>query len=86
MEHRNERVLVETSRYRISGTLTLPREGYRSRITDFLNAGDREFVALQDVSMRALDGSGEVIRHEFIALARRHVVLVTPLEGGAADW
>ena len=46
MQHRSERVLIETERYRIYGVLTLPRDGYRSRMSDFLNSGEREFISL----------------------------------------
>jgi len=46
MDSRNERVLIETDRYRIVGDLTLPRDGYRSRMTDFLNAAERDFIVL----------------------------------------
>ena len=35
MQHRSERVRLETERYRIFGTLTLPRDGYRSRMSDY---------------------------------------------------
>ena len=38
--------MLETDRYRISGTLTLPREGYRSRLSDYVNQRDREFFTL----------------------------------------
>jgi hypothetical protein len=82
MDYRHERVRLETARHRITGTLTLPQEGYRSRISDFLNAGDRDFVALTDVLVEQLDnGAGDAERHEFLAVARGHIVLVTPLEG-----
>ena len=40
METRVERVVLETAKHRIVGDLTLPREGYRSRLSDFLNRGD----------------------------------------------
>ena len=46
MEWRQERVVVETERYRIEGMLTLPREGYRSRLSDHLNRRDQEFFTL----------------------------------------
>ena len=81
MDYRHERVMIETGRHRITGTLTLPQEGYRSRISDFLNAGDRDFVALTDVLVEPLDNGGAGERHEFLAVARGHIVLVTPLEG-----
>ena len=82
MDYRHERVMIETGRHRITGTLTLPQEGYRSRISDFLNAGDRDFVALTDVLVEPLDdGGGAGEHHDFLAVARGHIVLVTPLEG-----
>ena len=40
METRIERVVLETDRHRIVGDLTLPKEGYRSRLSDYLNGGD----------------------------------------------
>ena len=40
--------MVETDRYRITGLLRLPRDGYRSRLTDYLNSSERAFVALTD--------------------------------------
>jgi hypothetical protein len=83
MDSRNERVVIETDRYRITGDLTLPRDGYRSRMTDFLNAAERDFIALTDVTLAPLDG-GESLERDFIAVSRRHVVLAMPINGGAA--
>jgi hypothetical protein len=80
MHFRRERVRIETQRHELEGTLQLPNEGYRSRTTDFLNAHEREFLALTDVSVRWLDGSRDLERHEFLALATRHVVMVIELE------
>ena len=80
MEHRDERILVETDRYRITGVLRLPRDGYRSRLTDYLNSSDREFVALIDVEVVPFDG-GEVQRRPFLAVSLQHVVLAMPLDG-----
>jgi hypothetical protein len=51
VEHRNERIVVETDRYRITGVLRLPPDGYRSRLTDCLNSSERVFVALTDVEV-----------------------------------
>lgn len=81
MDSRNERVVIETDRYRITGDLTLPRDGYRSRMTDFLNATERDFIALTDVSLTPLDG-GEELERDFLAVSRRHVVLAMPISGG----
>jgi hypothetical protein len=86
MHFRRERVRIETQRHDMVGTLQLPNEGYRSRTTDFLNAHEREFLALTDVEVSWLDGSRPPERHEFIALATRHVVMVIELEDlGSVD-
>lgn len=78
MDQREERILIETERFRLSGTVRLPVDGYRSRLTDHLNAGEREFVALTDVDIVPLDGS-ESTRRDFVALSRRHIVFATSL-------
>ncbi|HEX2412264.1 MAG TPA: hypothetical protein VHJ39_13940 [Solirubrobacteraceae bacterium] len=80
MHFRRERVRLETERHEIEATLQLPHEGFRSRTTDFLNAHEREFLALTDAQVRRLDGSRAVERHEFLALAVRHIVMVVELE------
>ena len=51
MDLREEQVVLETDRYRIVGTLTLPREGYRSRLSDYVNQRDREFFAVSDATI-----------------------------------
>ncbi len=78
MENRNERVLLETDRHRIRGELTLAREGYRSRISDMLNASERDFIALTDVTIDPLDG-GPQLKCDFLALARTKIVFALPL-------
>jgi hypothetical protein len=78
MQHRSERVRLETERYRIFGTLTLPRDGYRSRMSDYLNAADREFVSLTEVVMEEIEG-GAISRHEYVAVSRRHIVFAAPV-------
>jgi hypothetical protein len=80
MNSRPQRILLETGRYRIVGTLVLPRDGYRSRLSDFLNSSDRDFISLTEVTMQALDEHGrprEPVEHPFVTVARRHVVLAT---------
>ena len=84
MQHRSERVLVETDRYRIFGSLTLPREGYRSRMSDFLNTLDRDFISLTDVVMEAVGGDGSTSHHDYIAVARRHIIFAMPVDAAAA--
>ena len=55
-------------------------DGYRSRLTDYLNAAEREFLALTDVEVTNLEGTPRVEKREFIALSLRHVVLAMPAE------
>jgi hypothetical protein len=80
VDHKDERIVLETARYRISGLLRLPRDGYRSRLTDFLNAGERDFIALTDVELVPLEGDGVPEHRDFIAVARSQVVLAAPAE------
>jgi hypothetical protein len=78
VEQRDEPIIVETEHHRITGFLRLPSDGYRSRITDYLNSDERQFVALTDVQIEPLHGAPRTERRDFIALSLRHVVLVMP--------
>jgi hypothetical protein len=73
MEHRKERIRIETERHRIEGVLTLARDGYRSRVSDVLNASERDFLTLTDVTVAPLEG-GPIELHSYLTLARRHIV------------
>jgi hypothetical protein len=79
MHYRRERVRIETQRHEIEGTVQLPSEGYRSRTTDFLNAHDREFLALTDVEVRWPAGGRAPERHEYLAVGVPHIVMVVEL-------
>ena len=72
-EYRKERIRIETQRHRIEGILTLARDGYRSRVSDVLNASEREFLTLTDVTVAPLEG-GPIELHPYLTLARRHIV------------
>jgi hypothetical protein len=72
-EHRRERIRIETERHRIEGILTLARDGYRSRVSDALNASERDFLTLTDVKVEPLEG-GPAELHDYLTLARRHIV------------
>ena len=72
-EHRQERIRIETERHRIEGVLTLARDGYRSRVSDILNAAERDFITLTDVTVAPLEG-GAVELHPYLSLGRRHIV------------
>jgi hypothetical protein len=84
MENRVERVVLETDRYRVEGDLTLPREGFRSRLTDYLNRADLAFIPLTDVVVSALAGSDRDRSHDYLAVAVDHVELAYPHESSGA--
>ena len=81
VDQRHEPIVVETERYRIEGKLTLPSEGYRSRLSDYVNQRDREFFAMQDATITSLDGSDQGRPADFLLVARRHIRLVVPGAG-----
>ena len=78
MDLRQEQVVLETDRYRIEGLLTMPKEGYRSRLSDHINRRDQEFFTLQDARLTALDGGREWTA-PVLMLARRHIRLIAPV-------
>ena len=75
-ELRLERVVVETDRYRVEGDVRLPQEGYRSRISDYINRPEQEFITLINVELRSIDGSGRDWDTPVLMLARRHIRLI----------
>jgi len=81
IDHRHERIRVETERHRIEGVITLARDGYRSRVSDVLNASERDFITLTDVTVAPLEG-GPVELHAYLSLARRHIVFAVSVEDG----
>ena len=80
MDQRLTKIAAETQRYRITGLLRLPPEGYRSRLSDYLNAPERSFLSLTDVDLVPLDGDGPAQHLPFLALSVAHVVFVTHAE------
>lgn len=74
-DERRERIRLETSRHRIEGSILVATDGYRSRVSDVLNAAERDFLTLTDATLQPLDG-GAAERHEFLAVARGHIVYV----------
>jgi hypothetical protein len=79
MEMRIERVVLETDRHMIVGDIHLPREGYRSRLSDFLNRSDDQFVSMARVEVSSLNGDGKTEERDFLAVSRAHVSLAYPL-------
>ncbi len=81
MDLRRESVVVETDRYRVNGRMTLPSEGYGSRLSDHVNRRDLEFFTLQDAELTPLDG-GEAWTTPLLMLASQHVRLIVPAPEG----
>jgi hypothetical protein len=79
VQHRYERISIDTARHRIVGVATMPSDGYRSRLSDLLNAPEREFISLTDASVQLLDSDADVTHHEFIAVHLQHVVFAVSL-------
>jgi hypothetical protein len=77
MDLREEHVVLETDRYRIAGTITLPSEGFRSRLSDFVNQRDREFFAISDATVSELDAPDRSRHASFLIVGRSHVRLIS---------
>lgn len=79
MQIRRVRVQIETERLRVTGVLQLPVEGYRSRVTDFLNGVETGFIALTDAELLPSDGAPGETR-DYVAVGCRHIVALAELE------
>jgi hypothetical protein len=79
VNHRHQRVQLETDRYKITGTVTLPADEHHGRLSDLLNSRERDFIALTDVVIEALAGGPEE-RREFSAVSRAHIVVVSEID------
>jgi hypothetical protein len=80
MHFRRLRVRLETERHIIEGTLQLPSEGYRSRMTDFLNSHDSDFLPITDAQLTWPGAERPAETHEYLAVSVRHIVLGVELE------
>jgi hypothetical protein len=72
-ETRRERIVLETERHQIVGDVTLPAEGYRSRLSDLLNREGLSFVPLENATISGINGNKDVTEMRFIAVARDHI-------------
>src|SRR3954463_7954508 len=67
MHFRRLRVRLETERHVIEGTLQLPSEGYRSRMTDFLNSHDSDFLPITEADVTWVRGGRPPAHHQYLA-------------------
>ena len=84
MQARRVRVQIDTTRLRVTGTLQLPTEGYRSRSTDFLNGNESGFIPLVDATLSPVDGGPEETQ-EYVAIGARHIIAMAELEDLGVD-
>jgi hypothetical protein len=80
MHFRRLRVRLETERHAIEGTLQLPNEGYRSRMTDFLNSHESDFLPITEARLTWPGDERPAERHDYLAVSVRHIVLGVELE------
>jgi hypothetical protein len=69
---RIERAVFETDQQLIVGDVTLPPEGYQSRISDSLNRSGLEFIPLTNVEITTLS-TGKVIERPFVVVGKAHI-------------
>ena len=79
MDLRQERVTLETDRYRVEGRMTLPADGFGSRLSDHVNRRDVEFFTVQEATLSPLDG-GESWSAAVLMVASRHIRLIVPAD------
>jgi hypothetical protein len=79
VDQRRQTVVVEIERYRITGGLHLPAEGYRSRLSDYMNQRETEFLPMTDCTITTLD-TGQERELPFLLVARQHVRLISPVD------
>jgi hypothetical protein len=82
MDHRVQRVVFETTRFRIVGDVALPTEGFRTRLSDVLNRADTGFIPLVNVEKTPV-GGGETESLPFAAVSRSRIELAYEAENTA---
>ena len=76
-------VEIQTDTFKIRGTLFVPlagEGGYSSRLSDFLNNPDKNFLALTAVKVEALPESEAKWEAPFLALNKRVVTMVRAIK------
>jgi len=74
---RREKVVLETDRYRVDGDMTLPADGFGSRLSDHLNRHETGFLTVQDAVLTPFDG-GEPWHAAVLMVSSIHIRLIAP--------
>jgi len=78
VERKRERVIVESARYRIAGEVTLPPEGYKSRLSDHINEASREFLIVLDAILTPFDDPENRFRSNVVMVHRSKIDVIFP--------
>jgi hypothetical protein len=70
--------MFETDRHMVLGEVTLPPEGYQSRLSDAINRSEIAFIPLVNVEIAPIAG-GASKKHEFIVLSKANIRLAYPV-------
>jgi hypothetical protein len=79
MDTRVQRIVLETTRFRIVGDVSLPTEGFRTRLSDVLNRQDTGFISLINVELSPI-GGGDTESQPFVAVARNQIQIAYELD------
>lgn len=79
MDTRVQRAVMETTRFRIVGDVTLPTEGFRTRLSDVLNRQDTGFIPVVNVELSPI-GGGDTESQPFVAVARNQIQIAYELD------
>ena len=61
-----------------SGKIHQPAEGYRRRLSDYMNQRAYEFLPMTDCTVSTIE-TGQERTLSFVLVARRHVRLIAPI-------
>lgn len=79
IDARNERIIVETDRFRVEGDITLlPHEDSLDAIYKYINRSDQKFLPLANVEAVALDGSGQGWNSPSLNLEIKNIRIIVP--------
>ncbi len=78
-ERKLERVVLETARYRVEGEIMLPpEEGYKSRLSDYLNEPEREFVIVLEAVLSPFHDPAQAFSIPVLMVQRSRVDIIFP--------
>lgn len=81
MKTEHVRVVIETARFTVVGTVHPPALSYRSRLSDLLNQKEVTFLSVTDATVYAAgDRDRELYSTPYLAINLDSIEIVQPLE------